>query len=100
RRPVDAGRAGRRAGPRPGLVGQPAQPRGPGARLHEQLPHGRPGPPDCPGGAPMIWLTWRQLRVNAAVLLGAVAAFALVLAVTGPHLADVYAESASTFLDW
>ena len=37
-----------------------------------------------PGGAPMIWLTWRQFRVSGLVLLGALAAGIVVLAVTGP----------------
>ena len=48
----------------------------------------------------MIWLTWRQLRVNTAVFYGALVAFAIALALTGPHLADVYAADTSTFLDW
>lgn len=48
----------------------------------------------------MIWLSWRQLRLNAAVFLAALAGFAVALALTGPHVADVYAESRRTFLDW
>ncbi len=36
----------------------------------------------------MTWLTWRQLRVSAAAASAAVLAAALVLAVTGPHVAD------------
>ena len=32
----------------------------------------------------MIWLTWRQFRVSALVLLCALAAGVVVLAVTGP----------------
>jgi hypothetical protein len=48
----------------------------------------------------MIWLTWRQFRVNATVLYAPLLVFAAALALTGPHLADVYGESASTFLDW
>jgi hypothetical protein len=36
----------------------------------------------------MTWLTWRQLRVSAAALYGAVLAAAVVLAVTGPRVAD------------
>lgn len=48
----------------------------------------------------MIWLAWRQLRVNAVVLYVAVAAVAAALALTGPHVADVYGQSAGTFLDW
>ncbi len=47
----------------------------------------------------MIWLTWRQLRAQAAVVLGAAAAFALVLAVTGPGLADLRKTSGSSFLE-
>jgi hypothetical protein len=48
----------------------------------------------------MIWLTWRQFRVNATVLYVPLLVFAAALVLTGPHLADVYGESASTFLDW
>jgi len=48
----------------------------------------------------MIWLSWRQFRVNAVVVYAALVTFAIALALTGPHLADVYTESSSTFLDW
>jgi hypothetical protein len=48
----------------------------------------------------MIWLTWRQFRLNAALVAAALLALAVVLALTGPHLADVYGEDAKTFLDW
>ena len=36
----------------------------------------------------MIWLTWRQFRTQAAVVGTAVAAVAIVLAITGPRLLD------------
>jgi hypothetical protein len=48
----------------------------------------------------MIWLTWRQLRVNAVVVYAALLVVAATLTLTGPHLADVYSQDASTFLDW
>ncbi|MFC4587585.1 ABC transporter permease [Sphaerisporangium corydalis] len=38
----------------------------------------------------MIWLTWRQFRVSAAVAFAALAALAVVLGLTGPGLADEY----------
>ena len=38
----------------------------------------------------MIWLTWRQFRTQAAVVFGLLAAVAVVLAVTGPHLVHLY----------
>ena len=38
----------------------------------------------------MIWLTWRQFRVPAAAIAGALTALALILALTGPGLADEY----------
>jgi hypothetical protein len=41
----------------------------------------------------MIWLTWRQFRVQAVIGIAALAAFAVLLAVTGPHLAALYAAS-------
>ncbi len=44
----------------------------------------------------MIWLTWRQLRVQAATVAAAVAAFAILLAATGPHLASLYTTSGIT----
>ncbi|HXA60997.1 MAG TPA: ABC transporter permease [Streptosporangiaceae bacterium] len=39
----------------------------------------------------MIWLTWRQFRTQAATVFAALAALAVVLAVTGPSLAHDYA---------
>jgi hypothetical protein len=44
----------------------------------------------------MIWLTWRQFRVQALTAGAALAAFAILLAVTGPHLVSRYAASAIT----
>jgi hypothetical protein len=38
----------------------------------------------------MIWLTWRQFRTQAWVAIAALAAVAVALAVTGPHLAHLY----------
>ena len=39
----------------------------------------------------MMWLTWRQFRVQAAIALAALIAFAVLLAFTGPHLGALYA---------
>ncbi|HET9138314.1 ABC transporter permease subunit [Actinophytocola sp.] len=39
----------------------------------------------------MIWLTWRQFRTAALAVFGALAAFAVILAITGPALASEYA---------
>ncbi|ONI71538.1 ABC transporter permease [Kribbella sp. ALI-6-A] len=47
----------------------------------------------------MIWLTWRQFRLQALVVVGAVAALAVVLVVTGPGLADDYQRYAGDFLN-
>lgn len=44
----------------------------------------------------MIWLTWRQFRVQAVTAAAALAAFAILLAATGPHLASLYAASPIT----
>jgi hypothetical protein len=41
----------------------------------------------------MTWLTWRQFRPQAITALAALAAFALVLGVTEPRLASMYASS-------
>ena len=41
----------------------------------------------------MIWLTWRQFRVHAMVTSVVLAVLAVLLAVTGPHLADLYNAS-------
>ena len=41
----------------------------------------------------MIWLTWRQFRTQAVVAAAALAAFAILLAATGPHMASLYAAS-------
>jgi hypothetical protein len=44
----------------------------------------------------MIWLTWRQFRVQAITAGAALAAFAILLAATGPHLASMYSSSRIT----
>jgi hypothetical protein len=44
----------------------------------------------------MIWLTWRQFRVQALTATAALAAFAILMAATGPHLASLYAASKIT----
>jgi ABC-type transport system involved in multi-copper enzyme maturation permease subunit len=41
----------------------------------------------------MIWLTWRQFRVQALTAAAALAAFAILLAATGPQLASLYSTS-------
>jgi hypothetical protein len=41
----------------------------------------------------LIWLTWRQSHLKAASAAMVLAAFAALLAVTGPHLASLYAGS-------
>ena len=41
----------------------------------------------------MIWLTWRQFRTQAIAAAAALAAFAILLAATGAHLARLYATS-------
>lgn len=41
----------------------------------------------------MIWLTWRQFRPQAIVAAAALAAVAVTLAVTGPHLAALYNDN-------
>jgi hypothetical protein len=38
----------------------------------------------------VIWLTWRQFRSQAFTVAGALAVVAIVLAVTGPHLVQMY----------
>ena len=49
-------------------------------------------PPARAGGAPMIWLTWRQARAQTAMMGAALAVLAVVLLLTGPGLADEYSE--------
>ena len=41
----------------------------------------------------MIWLTWRQFRAQAVTAVAALALFAILLAVTHPQLASLYATS-------
>jgi hypothetical protein len=41
----------------------------------------------------VTWLTWRQFRAQAFAAITAVAALAILLAVTGPHLASLYRAS-------
>jgi hypothetical protein len=45
----------------------------------------------------MIWLTWRQFRAQGTVVYGAMAVIALVLAVTGSQLADLWQTGGSSF---
>ena len=44
----------------------------------------------------MLWLTWRQFRTQAAVVFGLLAAIAVTLAVTGPHLVHLYDTTVKT----
>jgi hypothetical protein len=41
----------------------------------------------------MVWLTWRQFRVQAIVAGAALAAIAVTLGLTGPHLAALYNDN-------
>ena len=41
----------------------------------------------------MIWLTWRQFRLQVAVATAVVLVFGILLAVTGPQLAGLFASS-------
>jgi ABC-type transport system involved in multi-copper enzyme maturation permease subunit len=41
----------------------------------------------------MIWLTWRQFRIQGIVMAAILAVFGLLLLVTGPHLASVARSS-------
>jgi hypothetical protein len=47
----------------------------------------------------MIWMTWRQLRVPAAVVFGALALAVLALAITGPQLAELARTAGPDFYD-
>lgn len=47
----------------------------------------------------MIWLTWRQFRLQALVILGAVLAISIALLLTGPDLLHSYQVNKSNFLD-
>ena len=44
----------------------------------------------------MTWLTWRQFRAQANTAVAALVAFAILLAVTGPHIASLYATNGIT----
>jgi hypothetical protein len=46
----------------------------------------------------VIWLSWRLSRVQAAAIFAAVAALAVALAATGPHLSDLHAAHERDFL--
>ncbi|MCO6004455.1 ABC transporter permease [Actinoallomurus purpureus] len=47
----------------------------------------------------MIWLAWRQFRTQAAVVFGATAVLAALLAATGPRLVHLYHAHGRAFLD-
>jgi hypothetical protein len=44
----------------------------------------------------MMWLTWRQFRAQAITAVAALAAFAIVLALTESHMASMYGSSGLT----
>jgi hypothetical protein len=44
----------------------------------------------------MIWLSWRQVRFQTLAVVGVLAAVALYLGLTGPHLSHVYHTSVAT----
>jgi hypothetical protein len=44
----------------------------------------------------MIWVAWRQFRTQALVMLGLLAAFAVLVLVTGLHVHDVYSSLGGT----
>jgi hypothetical protein len=44
----------------------------------------------------MIWLTWRQFRAQASTAAAVLAAVAILLGATGPHLASLYVASGLT----
>jgi hypothetical protein len=44
----------------------------------------------------MMWVTWRQYRTQILVAVGALAALAIILVLTGPSLAHLYATSVAT----
>lgn len=46
----------------------------------------------------MIWLTWRQFRMQLLVVGAAVAAAAVVLAITGPGLAEDFRQLGASFI--
>jgi ABC-type transport system involved in multi-copper enzyme maturation permease subunit len=41
----------------------------------------------------MIWLTWRQFRIQAVAVSALLAAFGLLLLITGPHLVTLFRDS-------
>jgi ABC-type transport system involved in multi-copper enzyme maturation permease subunit len=47
----------------------------------------------------MIWLTWRQARVQVSVIFGTAATLAVLLAVTRPGLLSAYHADGTAFLD-
>lgn len=46
----------------------------------------------------MIWLTWRQFRVQFLVVASVIVAAAIILAFTGPGLADDYRRLTTQFI--
>lgn len=45
----------------------------------------------------MMWLTWRQLRMQTAAVFALVAGFALSLAITGPHVRELVRAKVSLY---
>jgi hypothetical protein len=69
---------------------QAGEPRGSGAGLHEpREPHS--GAEATTGSGVIIRLSLLQFRTQAIIAAATLTAFAVLLAVTGPHLASIYA---------
>lgn len=47
----------------------------------------------------MIWLAWRQFRVNLLAVYAALAVVAVLLLITGPNVADLYRTTGAEFFD-
>src|SRR5580704_14156699 len=79
-----------RAGRRPGVRGQRRQPGGARAGLHGAGCRSGPGPTDHDRRRPMTWLVWRQHRIQLFVGAALLAAFAVLIVITGMQVADQY----------
>src|SRR5882757_80866 len=79
-----------RAVARPHLAQRPALARGHRAGLPRPALPNYSRAVDCDRRRAMTWLLWRQHRLQAAVSWGLMAAFAVLLWITGVHMADLY----------
>src|ERR1039457_1856985 len=88
--PDHPARPAERPGHRPRVPGQRCQPGGSRTRLHGAGRTAGPGAPELDRREPMSWLVWRLHRTQLNIAAALLAAFTVLLLVTGLQMASQY----------